>query len=128
MTKVTTSTPAVGEKYGLGETITYKITATNDGNLTITGITVTDALTGDEWILASLAPGASEEYTASYTVTEADVTAGTVVNEATAKGTSPDPDEPDVPVVPGVDTEETRSEERRVGIECSNSCWSAGGA
>jgi len=104
VTKITTSeTPEAG--YALGDEITYQITATNDGNLTITDITVTDALTGDEWTVASLAPGASSVFTASYTVTEADVTAGQVVNMATATGTSPDPDEPDVPVTPGEDTE-----------------------
>ena len=104
VTKVTTST-APERGYALGDTITYRITATNDGNLTITNITVTDELTGDEWTVASLAPGASEEFTASYTVTAADATAGRVVNVATAKGTSPDPDLPDVPVTPGEDTE-----------------------
>ena len=74
---------------------------TNDGNLTITDITVTDELTGDEWALESLAPSESKEYTASYTVTEADILAGKVVNVATGKGTSPDPKVPDVPVEPG---------------------------
>ena len=105
--KVTTSKPADGKAYKLGETITYKITAKNDGNLTVKDITVTDELTGDEWTIASLAPGAEKEFTASYTVTEADAKVGEVVNVATAKGTSPDPDKPDVPVVPGEDPEPT---------------------
>ncbi len=105
--KVTTSTPMNGEAYVPGEEITYKITVKNDGNLTIKDITVTDELTGDEWTIASLAPGAEKEFTASYTVTEADAKVGEVVNVATAKGTSPDPDKPDVPVVPGEDPEPT---------------------
>ena len=99
--KTTTSTPENGSSYALGETITYKITVTNDGNLTITDITVTDDLTGDEWTIDALAPGESEEFDAEYVVTEADILEGKVVNVATAKGTSPDPDEPDVPVEPG---------------------------
>ncbi len=107
ITKVTTSkTPADG--YALGETISYKITATNDGNLTITDITITDDLTGDEWTIDSLAPGASEEFETSYTVTRDDVEAGEVLNVATAKGTSPDPEKPEVPVTPGEDPEPTR--------------------
>ena len=105
--KVTTSEPANGEAYALGETIEYTITVTNDGNLTITDITVTDELTDDEWTLASLAPEASETFTATYTVAEADILAGEVVNVATGKGTSPDPDQPDVPVQPGEDPEPT---------------------
>ena len=105
VTKTTTSTPANGETYALGETISYKVTVTNDGNLTIKDITVTDELTGNvgdkAWTIDKLAPGASEEFTAEYIVTEADILAGSVVNEATATGTSPDPDEPEVPVTPG---------------------------
>ncbi|MBQ1820197.1 MAG: hypothetical protein II117_01205, partial [Clostridia bacterium] len=103
--KITTSTPANGSTYALGETISYKITVKNDGNLTITDIEVKDELTGETWTIASLAPGAEEVFTTSYTVTEADVLAGKVVNVATATGTSPDPDKPDVPVVPGEDPE-----------------------
>ena len=108
ITKETTSkAKAEDGKYALGEEITYKITVTNDGNLTITGIEVKDELTGDSWKIASLAPNASEKFTAAYTVTEKDVLAGSVKNVATADGTSPDPKQPDVPVVPGEDEEPT---------------------
>ena len=105
--KVTTSTPAEGDTYALGETIEYKITVKNDGNLTITDITVTDELTKDEWTIDSLAPDAEEVFEAAYTVTEDDILKGEVVNVATGKGTSPDPDKPDVPVTPGEDPEPT---------------------
>ena len=101
VTKETTSTPANGKTYALGETIAYKVTVTNDGNLTITDITVTDELTNDEWSINSLAPGKSESFDATYTVTEDDIKAGKVVNVATAEGTSPDTEKPDVPVEPG---------------------------
>jgi uncharacterized repeat protein (TIGR01451 family) len=107
VTKTTTSTPANGTSYALGEEITYKVTVTNDGNLTITDITVTDALTGDKWDIDTLAPDGSKDYTATYTVTEADILAGTVKNVATASGKSPDPEKPEVPVKPGVDEEPT---------------------
>ena len=106
ITKETTSEPANGEKYALGEEITYKITVKNDGNLTITDITVEDELTGDKWNLDSLAPGATKEYEAKYTVTEADILEGEVVNVATGTGKSPDPDKPDVPVTPGTTTDD----------------------
>ena len=46
LTKETTSTPANGETYALNETITYEIIVTNDGNLTVTNIVVTDTVTG----------------------------------------------------------------------------------
>ena len=105
--KTVSSTPANGEAYVLGETITYVIEAVNTGNLTITDITVTDELTGDEWTIASLAPGAFQTFETSYVVTEADILAGSVLNVATAKGTSPDPDEPEVPVEPGEEEEPT---------------------
>ena len=113
---MTTSTPANGSAYALDEEITYEITVTNDGNLTITDIEVTDDLTGDSWTIASLAPGESETFTTSYTVTEADVLAGEVLNVATATGTSPDPDEPDVPVDPGEDPEPTEEELQPEGL------------
>ena len=116
--KVTTSKAAAEDgKYALGEEISYKITVLNDGNLTITDIEVTDDLTGDKWTIKSLAPKASEEFETKYTVTEEDVLAGEVLNVATAKGTSPDPDEPDVPVVPGEDPEPTEEKKSHLTIE-----------
>ena len=91
--KTTTSEPENGETYALGETIKYEITVTNDGNLTISDVVVTDELTGDEWTIKSLAPGASETFEAEYVVTEEDILAGKVVNEATADGDN-ESDEP----------------------------------
>ncbi len=75
-----------------GDTITYAFTVTNTGNVTLTNLTVADPLvtvTGGP--IASLAPGAvdSSTFTATYTLTQADVNAGQVLNTATAKGTPP---------------------------------------
>ena len=117
ITKVTTKEPANGKAFALGEEITYKITVTNDGNLTITNITVTDELTGDEWTIRSLAPGKNKEFTTAYTVQEKDILAGEVLNVATGKGTSPDPDNPDVPVDPGKDPEPTEPKNGHLTIK-----------
>ena len=87
--KTTTSKPANGKTYALGETINYKITVTNNGNVTISGVKVTDALTGDEWDAGTMAPNDKKEYTATHTVTEADIIKGSVANVAVAKGSDP---------------------------------------
>ena len=110
-TKTTTSTPANGKGYALGETITYDIVVTNDGNLTVTDIEVVDNLEGAEIkagsgynvvngkaVIAELKPGESVTVKVEYVVTEADILAGKVVNDATVTGkgpgTDPEPDEP----------------------------------
>ena len=110
-TKTTTSTPANEKGYELGETITYDIVVTNDGNLTVTSIEVVDNLEGAEIkagsgydvvngkaVIAELKPGESVTVKVEYVVTEADVLAGKVVNNATVTGkgpgTDPEPDEP----------------------------------
>ena len=77
--------------------MSYRITATNDGNLTLTKVTVTDERTGLSEEIASLAPGESKVFTTSTTVTEADILSGHIINDATATGTSPDPEQPDGP-------------------------------
>ena len=115
VTKTTTST-APKDGYGLGDVIEYKIVVTNDGNLTITDITVTDELTGDEWTVKSLAPGESETFTASYTVTEDDILAGNVENVATATGTSPDPDKPEPDVTPGTTDDPTEEKNAHLTV------------
>ena len=107
VTKVTTSQPFEGNAYTLDETITYEVTVTNDGNLTVEGVTVTDELAGailaegESAEVGALAPGESATLHYSYTVTETDVLAGKVMNVATATGTSTNPDDPEVPVDPG---------------------------
>ncbi len=81
----------------LGETVTYSFVVTNTGNVTLTDVAVDEgAFTGAGALSAiecpadrTLAPGAQLICTATYTVQQADVDAGTVANDATATGTPP---------------------------------------
>ena len=105
VTKTTTSTPKNGKTYALGEKITYKITAKNTGNLTLKDVVVSDELTGNTGdkafkIDGEFKPGDEKTFEATYTVTEADL-GKTVVNVATATGTTPDPNKPEPGVTPG---------------------------
>src|SRR5690606_10579943 len=86
-----------------GEVITYTITVTNTGNVTLENYTVTDVLF-PEWSgsIATLAPDATRSFELEYTVTQADIDNGGVVNVASAGGENPgdpeDEDEVEVPV------------------------------
>jgi gliding motility-associated-like protein len=73
----------------VGELITYTITVTNSGNVPLQNVVVSDPLTGLHEIIATLAPGASETYKATYTVSQADINSGAIVNVASAAGTDP---------------------------------------
>ena len=114
-TKTTTSTPKNEKGYALGETITYEIKVTNDGNLTLTDVEVTEKLTGavikasrDYTVsgsvatIAELKPGQTVIVNVEYVVTEADILAGSVKNVATVTGKGPDDKNPD-PDKPGTE-------------------------
>ena len=61
----------------LGEAIDYSVVVTNTGNETLTNVVVTDPTLGTTLgTLASLAVGASVTYTASQTITQAELNAG----------------------------------------------------
>jgi len=73
-----------------GETITYRFTVINNGNTNIQNIVITDPLPG---IVINggpidLAPGESDSttFTATYSITQADISAGEVINQATVIG------------------------------------------
>ncbi len=95
-----------GHIYKLNDVINYKITATNDGNLTLTNVKVEDALTGNvgenAFTIDILAPGEAQTFDVRYVVTENDVLEGKVINNATGTATDPtDPDESKTPITPG---------------------------
>ena len=89
-----------------GDIITYDIAVTNTGNVTLTNIDITDNIaTLSQSHIASLDVGETVTVTASYTVTQADINAGQVSNQAVASTTfnsnpisdvsnDPDPDSP----------------------------------
>ncbi|MET3565739.1 putative repeat protein (TIGR01451 family) [Leifsonia sp. 563] len=87
---------AVQNPAKVGDTITYNFTSTNTGNVTLTGVTINDALPGLSAISytwpgtpGTLTPGQTVTATATYQLTQADINAGQVVNQATATGTPP---------------------------------------
>ncbi len=74
----------------LGQVLTYTVTATNSGNVTLSNITITDPLIPSmSCTVASLSVGASTNCVGTYTVTQANFNAGQVANTATATATSP---------------------------------------
>jgi uncharacterized repeat protein (TIGR01451 family) len=83
-----------GDGVTVGDTINYSFTITNTGNVTLTDIAIADTLPDvvmSGGPIASLAPKATDStsITALYTLTQADLDAGQVVNTATASGTPP---------------------------------------
>jgi uncharacterized repeat protein (TIGR01451 family) len=85
------SDAAPEEPLVLGDTITYFFDVTNTGNVDLTDVTVTDDLAGlsaiDPPSVATLAPDETATFTATYTVTQADVDNGTITNTASVTGT-----------------------------------------
>ncbi|MFT4282187.1 DUF6923 family protein [Microbacterium sp.] len=97
---VKTATPDEGE--AAGDAIAYEFVVTNTGNVTLTDVSVAEtSFTGSGDLSAltcaagldSLAPGDSVTCEAEYTLTQADVDAGEVVNTALATGTPPTGDD-----------------------------------
>ena len=86
---LSTSTTSTG--YGAaGQTIPYSYLVTNTGTTTLNGVGVSDDLVPTvSCPSGTLAPGASETCTGTYTVTQGDVDAGSVTDVATASGTNP---------------------------------------
>ena len=74
----------------VGDVINYEFDVANTGNVTMTAISITDnqvpSVTCPQ---TSLIPSETMVCSASYTVTQADVDAGSVTNNASASGTPP---------------------------------------
>ena len=75
----------------VGEEIEYTLTITNDGNVTLSHVTLEDPMLGGEIELEvdTLKPGESTEVKLTYTVTQEDLDRGIIENFATTTGTPP---------------------------------------
>ncbi|HEX9139032.1 MAG TPA: hypothetical protein VF848_04535, partial [Steroidobacteraceae bacterium] len=75
-----------------GTSVAYSYLVTNSGNVTLTGVNVTDPMAGLSSVSCpsgTLSAGASETCTATYVTTQADVDKGSITNTGTATGTPP---------------------------------------
>jgi hypothetical protein len=86
-----TQSPAITMAYSaapspataLGTAISYMYSLTNTGNVTLTSPTIADTKVTGVTCPASIAPGASVVCNGTYTVTQADLDAGSISNQAT---------------------------------------------
>ncbi len=78
-----------------GDVVTFEIDVTNSGNVTLSGIMVSDSVAdtlvcpGGGATIATLAPAQRVTCTATVVVVAADVAAGSITNKAEASGTDP---------------------------------------
>jgi uncharacterized repeat protein (TIGR01451 family) len=85
-----------GTVSAVGDQVSYSFLVTNTGNVTMDGIAIKETRFSGTGLLSaiscppsSLAPGASETCAATYSVTQADLDAGSITNTAAATGTAP---------------------------------------
>ncbi|MCP2027053.1 putative repeat protein (TIGR01451 family)/gliding motility-associated-like protein [Flavobacterium sp. HSC-32F16] len=75
-----------------GETISYKFTVTNTGNVPLTGITITDLLPGvvvsGQALDLNVGESNDTNFLALYKITQTDINAGKVSNQASVQGKS----------------------------------------
>ena len=108
---------APNDRADAGDVINYTITAKNDGNVTLTNVTVVDPLLGTLSCTptqpATLLPGASIVCTGSYTLLQSDINAGERANTATADSNQTPPTEtPNVVPVP----QDPKLSQTKVGV------------
>ncbi|WP_426519037.1 beta strand repeat-containing protein [Diaminobutyricibacter sp. McL0618] len=91
-----TKTADPGTVTAAGDTVTYTFHVTNTGNVTVDNIAVaegdfsgTGSLSAITCTATTLVAGASTDCTATYQVSQADIDAGQVINDATATGDDP---------------------------------------
>ena len=77
-----------------GDTIDYELVVANEGNVTLTNVAISDPMlpvltcpSGNP--IPTMAPGATETCSGTYTITAADIDAGVVNNNAEASGQDP---------------------------------------
>jgi len=81
-----------------GDVLNYRVVVTNSGNVTLTDVSVTDPLTGQNLTGLTLAPGESQEFLTSYTLTQGDLDNqgggdGDIDNTVTADSAETGPEE-----------------------------------
>ncbi len=90
---IDTSVVAPADRADAGDQVTYTFTITNDGNVTLTGVDLDDALVGFADAVCGgveeLAPGESTDCSAVHDLTQAEIDAGSVTNNADACGDDP---------------------------------------
>ncbi len=88
-----TLTKTTADTLSAGATITYDLVAENTGNVTLTEVQISEALSGSSVVgscpAATLAPTETTSCQFEYTATQSDVDSGSLTNNASVVGTPP---------------------------------------
>ena len=93
LAKAVTSKTGTAGAYAVGDVVTYTITQTNTGNVTLNNVVITDdkvtksTTSGKTGSCASVAPSATCVLEGTYTITQTEKDAGTFKNTASVKST-----------------------------------------
>ena len=93
LAKVVSSKTGTAGAYAVGDVVTYTITQTNTGNVTLNNVVITDdkvtksTTSGETGSCTSVAPSATCILVGTYTITQTEKDAGTFKNTASVKST-----------------------------------------
>ncbi|WP_319503651.1 Ig-like domain-containing protein [uncultured Draconibacterium sp.] len=73
----------------VGDVLNYSLSVKNTGNVSLSNVSVADPLTGMYQVFQNLAPGSDSTLHTSYTIKQADLDVGKIVNIASANGSDP---------------------------------------
>jgi len=73
-----------------GEIIDFEVYVSNEGNLTLFDVEVSDSFTGNIWQIGSMSPGSEETLSWDYMIAQSDMDDGSIETTITAESTDPD--------------------------------------
>ncbi len=111
------SSPVDGIAYNLGERIRYTISITNNGNLGLTNVSLTEATDMNAWTVLSAPVGYNRSFSGQHTITEDDIINGLVTIYPEINADTPYKEQPEITIEETYDFENIAEPYPKLSIE-----------